>query len=242
MFNEDQRAQLDEVAKVWRGPLPFNLLREQPSRLVTWALELVPDCGLLVVDSTKDLAVGLAKDEVGALLNLAFQEVVARGVELVLLHHERKAEQGGKRHHKLDDVYGSTWLTSGLGSVLALDGDPGDPTVELTHLKQPAAPVGPLRVRHDHQTGTSTVVSSVELLDLLVGAGEAGVTAEQAALAVLGRAAGADQQKIRYQLRKLVGDALAHKIKGHLTSSGAEKDRWAATAQARFARGETEHD
>jgi hypothetical protein len=26
-----------------------------------------------------------------------------------------------------DDVYGSTWLTSGLGSVIVLDGEAGDP-------------------------------------------------------------------------------------------------------------------
>ena len=45
--------------------------------------------------------------------------------------HERKAGQDSKRHHALDDVYGSTWLTSGLGSVIAINGDPGDPTVEL---------------------------------------------------------------------------------------------------------------
>ena len=68
----------------------------------------------------------------------------------MLLHHERKAANGGKRVHTLDDVYGSTWLTSGLGSVFVLDGEPGDPTVELRHLKQPAEPIGPLTLRHDH--------------------------------------------------------------------------------------------
>ena len=29
-----------------------------------------------------------------------------------------KKLNGGKRVHSLDDVYGSTWLTSGLGSVI----------------------------------------------------------------------------------------------------------------------------
>jgi hypothetical protein len=35
-------------------------------------------------------------------------------------------------------VYGSTWLTSGLDSVIVLECEPGGPTAELRHLKQPA--------------------------------------------------------------------------------------------------------
>jgi hypothetical protein len=38
-----------------------------------------------------------------------------------------------------------TWLTSGAGSVILLNGQPGDPIVSLHHLKQPAAAVGPLQ-------------------------------------------------------------------------------------------------
>ncbi len=52
---------------------------------------------------------------------------------LVLLTRSRKFWAPGRR---VQD--GSTWLTSGLGSVIVLDGEPGDPTVELRHLKQPA--------------------------------------------------------------------------------------------------------
>ena len=65
---------------------------------------------------------------------MSWQEVIARDIQLMLLHHERKAANSAKRVHSLDDVYGSTWLTSGLGSVIVLDGEPGDPTVELRHL------------------------------------------------------------------------------------------------------------
>jgi hypothetical protein len=64
-------------------------------------------------------------------------------------------------------VYGSTWLTSGLGSVIVLDGKPGDPTVELRHLKQPAEPVGPLTLRHDHTAGVTVLFDNrPDLLDL----------------------------------------------------------------------------
>jgi hypothetical protein len=75
----------------------------------------------------------------------------------MLLHHERKAANGSRRVHSLDDVYGSTWLTSGLGSVIVLECEPGDPTAELRHLKQPAEPVGPLTLRHDHTAGVTAL-------------------------------------------------------------------------------------
>jgi hypothetical protein len=75
----------------------------------------------------------------------------------MLLHHERKAANGAKRVQSLDDVYGSIWLTSGLGSVIVLECEPGDPTAELRHLKQPAEPVGPLTLRHDHAAGVTAL-------------------------------------------------------------------------------------
>jgi hypothetical protein len=168
---------------------------------------------------------------------MAWQALIARDVELLLLHHERKAEQGGKRHHTLDDVYGSTWLTSGLGSVIALDGEPGDPTIVLKHLKQPAEPVSELTIRFDHSRGAVSVFGgSVDLLAWLV-ANPAGLTARQLAQAVIGRAAEADLQKVHRQLRKLQGQdpPLVSKQVGKRTASGAEPDRWFATAEARFA-------
>jgi len=42
-----------------------------------------------------------------------------------------------------------TWLTSGAGSVILLNGQPGDPVVSLHPLKQPAAEVGPRGTRHE---------------------------------------------------------------------------------------------
>jgi hypothetical protein len=42
-----------------------------------------------------------------------------------------------------DDVYGSTWLTAGTGSVILLNGEPGDPIVIMHHLKKPVAEGGP---------------------------------------------------------------------------------------------------
>src|SRR5690606_30677182 len=109
-----------------------------------------------------------SEDAVGAAVNQAHQGVVAAGIELVVCHHQRKSQDGRKPNH-LDDVYGSTWITAGAGSVVLLWGQPGDAYVELTHLKQPVDEVGPLSIHHDHVKGRSTVPEPVDLLELAKG-------------------------------------------------------------------------
>jgi hypothetical protein len=134
-----------------------------PSSLARWVTGL--GVGTVIMDSLKDLAVGLAEDAVGAAVNQAAQEVVAEGVEFAVCHHQRKS-QDGRKPKSLDDVYGSVWITAGAGSVVLLWGQPGDAYVELTHLKQPAAEVGPMELCHDHERGVTTIPTPVDLVDL----------------------------------------------------------------------------
>ena len=151
MVDERDRAALDARLIVWRGPLPFTLIDDPPG-----SQSGSPDSASAPssIDSLKDMAVGLAEDAVGAAVNMALQEAVACGIEVVDLHHQRKG-QDGRKPRTLEDVYGSTWLTAGHGSVVLLWGEAGDPYVELAHLKQPAGEVGPLDVQHDHDRGRS---------------------------------------------------------------------------------------
>jgi len=217
---------------VWRGPLPIDplLVKDQ---FADFAEAICPNVGTIIADSVKDFAHGISDDKVGSAINLAWQEVIARGIELMLLHHERKAQNGAKRVHSLDDLYGSTWLTSGLGSVIVLDGEPGDPTVELRPLKQPAEPVGPLTLRHDHSMGSTILFDSrPDLLNFLITAGSKGLTAEEAARVIIGRAAESDRKTIKRKLNQLVDQGLAIKKPGKRTSHGAEPDRWFASALA----------
>lgn len=238
MVAAGDRQVLNERLRVWRGPLPFNPTVD-PRTLADFAEEVCPGVGTVIGDSVKDFAPGISDDKVGAGLNSAWQELIARGVELVLLHHERKAGGDAKRLHRLDDVYGSTWLTSGLGSVLVINGEPGDPTVELTHLKQPAEPVGPLTLRHDHPTGRTTLMDGpVELLDVLLAGDDAGLSAEDLARAVIGRAGENDKKAIKRRLAKLETQGLAYKIPGGQTGSGRLPDHWAATPTARWSQGQ----
>lgn len=122
------------------------------------------NAGTVIVDSLKDVAARLSEDETGQAVNSALQLVCLAGVEVLALHHQRKRQQGAAKPRTLDDVYGSTWITAGAGSVLLLWGEAGDAVVELSHLKQPVDSIGPLNLFHDHDRGLTTVQGAVDLL------------------------------------------------------------------------------
>ena len=153
-----------------------NTLRSSPK------LAEQADADVVVVDSLKDAAVGLSEDEVGAGWNRAAQGLLATGRNLLVLHHRKKQAKNAKTG--LDDVYGSTWLTSGMGSVVLLDGNPGDPLVEFRHLKFPVSEVGPMKVSHDQASGLMTVAEQVDLV--AVAQAEGSITVKQAALLLFG--------------------------------------------------------
>lgn len=140
------------------GPLPFSLGKESGAEAL---LQLVREhgYGTVVIDSFKDVVMRLSEESEAANANRALQLLVAHGVEVLVLHHQRKA-QGERKPSKLDDVHGSGNLTRGFGSVALLWGEAGDPVVELHHLKPPAEIVGPLTVEHDHAAGRSTLVTA----------------------------------------------------------------------------------
>lgn len=176
MVTEDDRAALEARLIVWQGPLPFNLATE-PERFAPWVNSF--GVGTVCIDSLKDVALDLSKDETGGRVNAALQETLAYGIEVVVSHHQRKAQANNKKPTTLSDVYGSTWITAGVGSVLLLWGDAGDAVVELVHLKQPAQEIGPLYVVHDHATGTTEVQPEFNVSLTLKS--ERGVTVKQAA-------------------------------------------------------------
>lgn len=183
------REVLEDRLVVWPGP-PVADVSAHPEIL----LQMAQDAGVdtVFVDSLKDAAIGLSADEVGAGYNRARQLCLAAGVSLFELHHMKK--QGGNgsgkasRPTKLEDVYGSVWLTAGAGSVVLLHGEAGDGVVEWKHLKQPAEPVGPFTIEHDHLAGTSEVYLGTDPYDFLHSAGAAGVTVKEFALRWLGSA------------------------------------------------------
>jgi replicative DNA helicase len=156
MVSDDDRDVLSERLVVWQGSLPFRLTWESADVLGRWAIE-DHEADVIVVDSYKDLSPDLSNEETGALINRIMQDALVQGVDWVGLHHGRKSSTGNKRPNALDDVYGSKWITSGMGSVIGLwSEDAGSELVQFTHLKQPNETIEPFTISHDHATGTST--------------------------------------------------------------------------------------
>jgi replicative DNA helicase len=197
---------------VWEGPLLADLLKDSRALL---DLARTADAGTVIVDSLKDLATKLSDDEVGSTVNRAMQFVVADGREILGLHHPRKG-QGGSKPITLEDLYGSTWLAAGAGSVLSLWGAAGDPIVELRHLKQPAAEVGPLRIENHSATGHMTVFGGeVDPLSVVRNGGAEGVTTlDLTRLMFPGSKEISDNQRKKAQrkLDRLVTGGHVHKV------------------------------
>jgi energy-coupling factor transporter ATP-binding protein EcfA2 len=214
MVTDQQRAELDKRLLAWRGPLPFTIAHD-PRQFADWLTSL--GVGTVVIDSLKDMAVGLTDDAVGSAVNMALQETVARGIEVVDLHHQRKGQEG-RKPKSLEDVYGSTWLTAGHGSVILLWGEAGDPYVSLTHLKQPASEVGPLNVQHHHGQGRSSLPEAVDLLDLAAK----GVTVADAASAIYDTSSPNRNQRerARRRLDKLDEIGKVRKVSGEGSDPG----------------------
>ncbi len=209
LFDEEHRDLLAERLVVWEGPLPLDLGRVPEQLLDT---VVAAGAGTVILDSLKDAAVKLTDDEVGGNVNRAVQYVVREGIEVVGLHHQRKG-QGGAKPNGLEDVYGSTWLTAGMGSVVLLWGAAGDPNVELRHLKQPVAEVGPLRIEHDQLTGMSLVYrGQVDALVVLRNAAT-GITSLDLARLMYEKDKPNDDErkKAQRQLDRLVRDGHGHK-------------------------------
>lgn len=165
-FPEDT---LNERLVVWQGPPPMDLARH-PHLLLQLA-ELA-DADTVVLDSLKDAAVKLSEEETGQGLSRAMNYCVSQGVEVLAYHHQTKRSGNAQgKPNTLTDVYGSGWITAGVGSVLLVWGNAGDLVVELSHLKQPAGIVGPLSIGFDHTAGRAFLYDGLsendKLTDLL---------------------------------------------------------------------------
>ncbi|SNS54997.1 AAA family ATPase [Rhodococcoides kyotonense] len=208
MFGEEQREQLENGLTVLQGPPPADFA-DHPATLMELADRT--SAGVVIVDSLKDAALGLSSDETGAGYNRARQMLLQSGVELIELHHVKKTRADGRDGALgIDDIYGSTWITSGAGSVFLLQGDPGDNVVSMSHVKQPRDVVGPLKLLHDRAAGSVTVLDEADLASLVDASGPSGLTAKAAATALneQGRVSPAEAQKARRALQKLESEGV----------------------------------
>lgn len=223
---------LDEKLILRKGPLPSDLAKN-PGQLVEMARRY--GCDVIVLDSLKDAAVKLTDDEVGGQVNRAIQMCNAVDIDVMVLHHQRKGDVTQRKDDEseptIEDVFGSSWITAGTGSVIILHGQPGGELVKLYHVKQPAEPLGPWLIEHDHHAGTSRIVHGFDLVAFLKHRGATGATAVDAAKAehqkeVKGSSREAARAKRR--LDALVRDGIA--VKKHFDERGTNgqpiPDRW----------------
>lgn len=216
-FKPAERATVTRQLAVWQGPPPADVAAD-PDTLLNLALRA--GANTVVIDSVKDAAIGLSDDTVGAGYNRARQKLIAAGIQLLELHHLVKRNAQGGAPSTAADVYGSTWLANGTGSIIMLTGEPGDPVVGFRHVRQPAEEVGPFELLHDQTAGEITIHHQADLLDALRAAAADGLTAS-AAVAVThpgeklsGRAMAAAREKARRALDKYVRDGEATRLDG----------------------------
>ncbi|MGW1363512.1 AAA family ATPase [Streptomyces chartreusis] len=203
IFAHDDLAYLNDRLVVWEGPPPFDLAQRTD---ILAAMCERAGADTVVLDSLKDAAVGLSDDAVGSGYNRARQKALAAGVQVLELHHLVKRGPNGSAPNTMADIYGSVWITSGVGSIALLWGEAGDPVVSFRHLKQPMDEAGPFQLVHDHQAGTTRVRHSADLLEMARFGGVHGLTAAAAAEAIFEtkKVTAAQREKARRRLDKLV--------------------------------------
>jgi replicative DNA helicase len=231
MVTTEHRDVLDEHLVFWPGPPPSDFIKD-PSTLVRLCEKAGAD--MVCLDSLKDMAGELATEEGGQAINSAIQRTLVEGVEVIALHHHRKqggGKDGGREPTSLDELYGSTWITAGAGSVISLWGAAGDPIVSMKHLKQPAGECGPWRLKHDHPNGYTEVWHEVDILEVLVHA-RGMLTAQQLAAQIYspdkGKPTPSEVEKARRKLDQLAEKGLARKVGGGPGGRGKESGYVAA--------------
>jgi hypothetical protein len=187
---------------VWKGPPPKDIAKN-PELL----LKMTKAAGahMVYVDSVKDAAIKLSDDEVGAGYNKARQLLLREGYQLAEAHHTTKRGPNNSPPTTVADIYGSTWITAGTGSIILMSGDPGDPIVGFRHVRQPMREVGPFQLEHDQDHGVLSIHHTTDLVELARLRADTGLDARTAAGALFGTAkpTAAEVEKARRKLVKL---------------------------------------
>ena len=148
----DHRSRLDAMLVIWTGP--FNALADRERFLAELRDEGI---GTVIFDSIKDVAADVSDGNVGAEFNRTMQILIAAGIEVVALHHNRRLRRATASRSA------STTSTARPGSPPA----PGRSSTSSARpvtarsscsIKQLDDVVGPSTVVHDHERGISTVL------------------------------------------------------------------------------------
>lgn len=226
-FSDEERDILRQLLIVRPGPPPQDIAKN-PEILLHMATEL--GARTVFIDSVKDAALRLSDDEVGAGYNRARQYLLADGREMLDLHHTVKRNPNGGAVGSIEDIYGSSWLTAGCGSVVLLTGEPGDPIVKMRHVKTPAEEVGPWTLIANEQTGAFSIDNQVDLMRLAARPG--GIAAKNAAAVLfeVDKPKASQIEKARRRLNELVNAGRLYRHQGGRGGPPGEgAARWSTT-------------
>lgn len=220
------RALVKDKLRMWAAPFPFRLL-DDPAYMARWIQEQVPGCKTVVFDSVKDMTPGVSEEASGAAVQIAWQELVAMGVDFLALHHFKKPQSADTKA-SISQVYGSTWLTAGLGSVLTIDGKIGEGNVVFQQHKTVMEQIPELHCIHHYKTGVIELRDSEAPTEseALKAAGDTGATAEQIAAQCYASTGKAVLAKTRRKLNDLVKAGKAVKPPKPAGASAATPDTW----------------
>jgi replicative DNA helicase len=210
MVRPIDRGQLDALLKV-RTALPFDPIRDIGGLA---AMCVSQGARTLVIDSLYNLVPRLTDDESVHGLQQSLRAVLSAGIEVAIVHHNRKPTSDNKNPTKAADLYGSRFIEAMAGSIIMLAGDAGDEQVLLHHRKQPAEQVGPLDLEHDHTTGSTTALVRPTVDQALREHGRQ--TVKQLTARVFGAEDRKLLQRVRRRCEQLVktGDAVRHEVVG----------------------------
>ncbi|MGH7954728.1 MAG: hypothetical protein ACREOZ_02080 [Gloeomargaritales cyanobacterium] len=159
IFNTHGREAVEKAknAHVRKGP-PLRDLSKHPTDLRDMLIERNCDC--VFIDSLKDAVLKLSQEEPAQGWNLAVQECLMAGIQVCILNHPVKHAGMDLKPVSLDDVYGSGWITAGLGSVLSLWGEKESSFAEFSQLKMPGERMETITVKTDRKAGTMSIVGT----------------------------------------------------------------------------------
>lgn len=123
---------------------------------------------MLILDSAKDVAPGPLKDEepAGKLVD-AWSRCIANEIDVAAMHHPRKGQSSTAPPDSVDEIYGSSMLANGAGSILSMYGVPGSGTAGMVQLKMPARQAPAMDIVFNYETGTITRRNYRDLNDFL---------------------------------------------------------------------------
>jgi energy-coupling factor transporter ATP-binding protein EcfA2 len=203
LVRPEHEAVLRDRLIVRAGPLNFSIT-DKDQRDTLRDLALANGVGTVVIDSIKDVLQDASDAQMSGNYNSARQSLLAAGVELIELHHNRKANGTNKEPSTLEDVFGSRWLTAGAGSVISLwQDEPGSPLITLRHIRAAGEKLRDTLLVLDSMAGTLHTRTEQTMDEFLKTRGAVFTVPDAASYLHKGKPTDGQTESVRGQINRL---------------------------------------